>query len=86
MGGQERLTGHASTANTTSGMAVLPVEAKLLLGKILEVNSFTLSFKVSVKRTNKTMECHALELPTYSLLCISIRSALLTIYVCGNKF
>ena len=51
-GGQERLTGHACTADTTSGMALLPVEAKLLVGKILEVNSSTLSFKVIVKKTH----------------------------------
>ena len=32
--GMERLTGLASTANTTSGTAVLPDEAKLLVGEI----------------------------------------------------
>ena len=30
-GGQERLTGHPSTADTTSSMAVLPEETKLLV-------------------------------------------------------
>ena len=53
-GGQERLTRHTSTADTTSIMTVLPVEAKLLVGKILEVHSFTLRFKVSDKRIIKT--------------------------------
>ena len=33
-----RITVHASTAVTTSGMAVLPDEAKLLVGEILEVH------------------------------------------------
>ena len=36
----ERLTGHTSTADTTSGTAVLPEEVKLLVGDIQEVNSF----------------------------------------------
>ena len=49
------LTEHASTADTTSGMAVLPIEAKLLVGEILKVIFFTLSFKVSVKRTINTL-------------------------------
>ena len=55
-GVQERLTGHASTADTTSGMALLHEEAKLLLGEIQEVNSVTLSFKVSDERTINTLE------------------------------
>ena len=47
-------TEHASTADTTSGMAVLPIKAKLLVGEILEVIFVTLSLKVSVKRTINT--------------------------------
>ena len=53
--GQERLTGYTFTADTTSGTAVLPVEAKLLVGEMVEVNSFSLHFKVSVQRIGKTL-------------------------------
>ena len=37
LGGQEGITAHTSTFVTTSGMALLPDEAKLLVGEILEV-------------------------------------------------
>ena len=46
----ERITEHRFTVITTSGTAVLPVEAKLKVGKILAVKTFTLTFLVSVKR------------------------------------
>ena len=43
-GCRERIAAHASTAVTTSSMAVLPVEVMLKVGEILEVNLY---FKIS---------------------------------------
>ena len=58
---------HPSIAVITSGMAVLPDEAKLLVGEIQKVNSFTLISKVMITESSEIFICYIINIKSKHL-------------------